>query len=529
MRSVRLVSGLALLIATACSGNAAAPTPLGFAGTGAPAAPGMPVTAAGASATPASPVGPVGTGSAGAAATPPTPGTGAAGSGTPPSNNGNLPDVTQPTPPDPGTTPTETPTTPPGGSEWRMIGYDLGSTYNNTAETKLTKDNAAQLKEIYTVDMGSNVYGAPLQIGDKIYLSGTSVRAVEAASGKEIWKVMIPSTSSMSYDNGILYLNDDNGKINALNAADGKSVWMMPADKQKSDGSSSAVVAGDLVLIGGSNGGAELGGGVFRGYLSALNKLTGAIVWTTYTVPEGSRGASLWSSPSADLVAGIAYGGTGNNYGNPATDTSDAFIAFDLETGAIKWKNQRVMNDTFGGGIGPDADFGANPVLYETMVGGTLTKVVAAGNKGGQAHAIKREDGSMLWQRNLCGGAADGSQGVFVNSTWSGKYLILACNEGGPATLYGLDGATGDIGWMRRLSGQVWGRISVANGVGFVGTGTSLEAFDVDTGKMIKSFPSKGGTVAGTISIANGRVAFGEGMTWSSARAGKIVTVLALP
>jgi outer membrane protein assembly factor BamB len=529
MTRVRLVSALAL-IATACSSNAPTPASVGFAGTGAPTVPtvptvpGMPVTAAGSSAAPANPTGPVASGSAGTAATPAAPNPGVAGSGaTTPTNPATPPDVTQPT------MPTGAPTTPPGGSEWRMIGYDLASTYNNTAEKKLTKENAAQLKEIYTVDMGSNVYGAPLQIGDRIYLSGTTVRAIDAASGKEIWKVMTPSTSSLSYDNGILYLNDDDGKINAIDAMDGKVLWTMPADKQKSDGSSSAVVAGDVILIGGSNGGAELGGGQFRGYMSALDKRTGAIVWTTYTVPEGARGASIWSSPSADLAAGIAYGATGNNYGNPATDTSDAFIAFDLKTGAIKWKNQRVMNDTFGGGLGPDADFGANPVLYETMVGGTLTKVIAAGNKGGQAHAIKRDDGSVLWQRNLCGGAADGSQGVFVNSTWTGKHLIVACNQGGPSTLYGLDGATGDIAWMRRLGGQVWGRISVANGVGFVGTGTNLEVIDVDTGMMIKTFPSKGGTVAGTISIANGRVAFGEGMTWSSARAGKIVTVLALP
>jgi outer membrane protein assembly factor BamB len=433
------------------------------------------------------------------------------------------------TPPPVEGMPPGVPTTPAGGSEWRMMGYDLGSSFNNTAEKKLTKENAAQLKEIYTVDMGGDVYGAPLQVGDKIYVSGKTIRALDAATGTESWKVTLGSTSSMAFSDGVLYCNDDNGQINALNAADGMPLWKKPADKQTSDGSSSPLVAGDLILIGGSSGGAELGGGAFRGYMSALNKLTGELVWTTYTVPEGARGASLWSSPSADLVAGVAYGGTGNNYGAPATDTSDAFIAFDLKTGTIKWKNQRVMNDTFGSGIGPDSDFGANPVLYDVMVNGTLTKVIAAGNKGGQAHAIKRDDGSMLWNRTLCSGAVDGSSGIFVNSTWSGKHLIVGCNEGGPATLYGLDGATGNIAWMRKLAGQVWGHITVANGVGFVGTGTNLEAFDVDTGTLIKSFPSKGGTVAGTITVANGRVAFGDGLTWSSGRAGRNVTVLAVP
>jgi hypothetical protein len=71
--------------------------------------------------------------------------------------------------------------------------------------------------------------------------------------------------------------------------------------------------------------------------------------------------------------------------------------------------------------------------------------------------------------------------------------------------------------------------MSVANGVGFVGTGTNLEVFDVDTGVVLKTFPSKGGSVAGSISVANGRVAFGEGLTWSSGVNGKHVTVLHLP
>jgi outer membrane protein assembly factor BamB len=505
----------------ACSSSSNPPPavlPLG--GSAAPPAVTSPSTAAGA---PAAPTAPIGNGTAGAAA-------GAAGT---PASSPVTP--TTPTTPSTPTTPV-TPgeggpvtTTPAASSDWAMMGYDLGSTYNNTAETKLTKANAAMLTEAYTVDMGGNVYGAPLQIGDKIYASGNTIRALNAADGTELWRAMVGSTSSMAYANGVLYCNDNNGQIHAINALDGKELWKKPVDKQSSDGSSSPLVAGDVILIGGSNGGAELGGGVFRGYMSALKLMTGEIAWTTYTVPEGARGASMWSSPSADLALGLAFGGTGNNYGAPATDTSDAFIGFDLKAGTIKWKNQRVMGDTFGGGVGPDADFGANPVLFDTPIGGAMTKVVAAGNKGGKAHAVRRDDGMLLWERSLCGGSADGSRGVFVNSSWSGKHVIIACNEGGPSTLYALDGATGNISWMRRLTSQVWGRLSIANGVGFVGVGSTLEVFDIDSGTTIKSFPSKGGTVAGTISISNGRVAFGEGLTWSGGRAGRTLTVLKVP
>jgi polyvinyl alcohol dehydrogenase (cytochrome) len=236
----------------------------------------------------------------------------------------------------------------------------------------------------------------------------------------------------------------------------------------------------------------------------------------------------VWSSASVDVDAGRVFAGTGNNYGAPATDTSDSIIAFELKTGAMLWKNQRVKNDTFGGGVGPDSDFGANPVLYETMVGGALTKLVADGSKGGAVVALRREDGMEVWTRALCAGANDGSSGIFTNFSWTGKNVLVACNQGGPATLYALDGATGNIAWMRALQGQVWGRTAVANGVGFVGTGTKLEVFDVDTGALIKSFPSKAGTVASTITVAHGRVAFGEGLAWSSGQYGTTLTVLGI-
>jgi outer membrane protein assembly factor BamB len=519
-----LCGGLLLAGAQACGSSDSdpkSPTPT----TTAPAPVNGGTMVPGAGGTGAPPVGPIGTTTAPPIGTTAPPVT-TAGTGAPPVGGG-APMMT---------TPPNNTGMPVGGTvDWGTMGYDLGSTYYNTAETKLTKDNAAGLEIAYQIDMGGNVYSVPLQVGDKIYAAGpSSVRMLDAATGMELWSKPLTSTASLAYDNGTLYANTNGGSIVALNAADGMMKWSKKHHAtQTADGSASPLVAGDLVLIGGSNGGIELGIGSFRGYMSALNKNTGDIVWTEHTVPEGANGASFWSSPSADLAAGLAFGGSGNNYGPPATDTSDAIIAFDLMKGTIKWKSQRVKNDTFGftrGGSGPDSDIGANPVLYEAMVGGQMTKLVSAGAKGGTIHAVRRDDGMEVWTRSICTGQADGSTGIFVNSTWSGKHMLFACNKaGGTATLFGVDGGTGEVKWMRDLTGPVWGRMSVANGVGFVGTGTNLEAFDVETGGMLKSIAGKGGTIAGTISISNGRVAFGEGFTWGGGKAGRTLTVLKVP
>jgi outer membrane protein assembly factor BamB len=389
------------------------------------------------------------------------------------------------------------------------------------------------LDVIWTADLGGNVLGGALQIGDKMYATGPgAVFAFDAASGKQLWKASASSSSTLGYSDNTLFLHSTSGNVMAFDASDGKMKWSMRADASGSDGSSSALAVGGMVFVGGSNGGAELGGGRYRGFMSALDAATGAKKWTTFTVPEGSVGASFWSSASASQADGLVFGGTGNNYGPPATDSSDSIIAFDWASGTIKWKFQARMNDTFPGDpSAPDSDFGNNPVLYETTLNGEMTKMVADSTKYGNVVALKRLTGDKVWSRDLCkSGSADGDSGVFTNFSYSGKSLVAACNEAGPATLFALDVNTGDMLWMRPLKGRVWGRMAFANGVGFVGTGEQVEAFDVDTGAVIKSFPSKGGTVASTITISQGRVAFGEGISWLPAglKAGSTLTVLGI-
>jgi polyvinyl alcohol dehydrogenase (cytochrome) len=430
-----------------------------------------------------------------------------------------------------GSTPTDT---PPSDAtvDWTVMGYDPGSTYFNRGETMLSKDTAAQLDVLWTADLGGNVLGGALQVGDKMYASGPGgVYAFDAASGTEVWRVTAGSSSTLGYADNTLYLHSTGGNVIAFDAADGKMKWTMRTDASGGDGSASPLPVGGLVLVGASNGGAELGGGRFRGYMTAMDAATGANKWTTFTVPEGSVGASFWSSPSASMEDNLVFGGTGNNYGPPATDSSDSIIAFDWTTGEIKWKYQAVMNDTFPGNFSaPDADFGNNPVVYEATVGGAPTKLVADGTKYGNVVALQRLTGAMVWKRDVCkSGSADGNQGMFTNFSYSGKSIVAACNEGGPATLYALDAATGDMLWMRALTGRVWGRMAFANGVGVVGTGEAVEIFDVDTGAVIKTFQSKGGTVASTITISRGRIAFGEGFTWSTGnRSGSTLTVLGI-
>jgi polyvinyl alcohol dehydrogenase (cytochrome) len=105
----------------------------------------------------------------------------------------------------------------------------------------------------------------------------------------------------------------------------------------------------------------------------------------------------------------------------PAADTSDAFVAFQMETGKLAWFRQMTAGDTFNVGCeiaapvncpqvkGPDFDFGSSPNLVELKNG---KRALIAGQKSGVVHAIDPDQqGKVLWQTRVGrGGSLGGVQ-----------------------------------------------------------------------------------------------------------------------
>jgi polyvinyl alcohol dehydrogenase (cytochrome) len=112
---------------------------------------------------------------------------------------------------------------------------------------------------------------------------------------------------------------------------------------------------------------------------------------------------------------------TGDSYSDPPADTSDAFIAFRMDTGELAWSRQMTAGDAytvacFGGdrtncpeAKGPDLDFGSSPILVKLPDGRHL---LIAGQKSGVVHAIDPDrQGAIVWQRRLGrGGTLGGVQ-----------------------------------------------------------------------------------------------------------------------
>jgi polyvinyl alcohol dehydrogenase (cytochrome) len=192
----------------------------------------------------------------------------------------------------------------------------------------------------------------------------------------------------------------------------------------------------------------------FRGSLVALDVATGNIIWKTYSVDEpaseagvtsaGTRilapsGAPIWTSPAVDLKRRQLYAGTGESYSSPAGDTSDAIIAFDMDSGAIDWVYQATSGDAWNVAClsqyapdpancpeenGPDFDFGAAPMLIAL---GDGRDVLIAGQKSGDAMAIDPDTGEPIWRKRIGRGGVQG--GVHFGIAAEGATAYIPIND----------------------------------------------------------------------------------------------------
>jgi polyvinyl alcohol dehydrogenase (cytochrome) len=164
-------------------------------------------------------------------------------------------------------------------------------------------------------------------------------------------------------------------------------------------------------------------------------------VWKTYMIPEaahktsdgwGPSGAGVWSTPTLDEKRGRIYVGTGNNYSEPATATSDAIVAVDLKTGRIEWTRQTRPGDILNGNCqskntcpGPDYDFGASPIL-EKLDGGR--ELLLVGQKSGIVYALDPDkDGQIVWEARVGKGGVNG--GVQWGMASDGRNLYAATSD----------------------------------------------------------------------------------------------------
>jgi len=198
---------------------------------------------------------------------------------------------------------------------------------------------------------------------------------------------------------------------------DGGSVLLTPPDYPRFGWSSGPIVVGDVIVVGGTFGGAGDEGMKWKGRkpddIRGFDVQTGEQVWTFHVVPrEGEPGTDTWGNdswkhsgdlgawgpPTADEDLGYVYvattAPTSAYYGGhrPGDNLySNSLIALDAATGKKIWHYQMVHHDVWEfDNVGP-------PILGTLNVDGREVKAVMQANKNGFLYVLDRVTGEPVW------------------------------------------------------------------------------------------------------------------------------------
>lgn len=471
----------------------------------------------------------------------------------------------------------------------RWIGWspDLEHTHAQSAEQAgLTAQDLGNLELKWALGHPgtTTLTTQPAVVGDRIFVGSPSgaIYALDRKTGCAHWKydtegeVRAAIIVAPRADGSIgLYAGDRKAWLYGLDANTGKLLWKDRVDDHPWAMITSSPVLYEGKLYFGTASFEELAGGspayeccTFRGALLAYDAETGRRVWRGYVITEepqktkvtttgtqlwGPSGAAVWSSPTLDPQTNTIYVTTGDSYSSPAADTSDAIVAFDLQTGAMKWHQQMTADDAFTTacvapnadpvakeGCGPDIDFGASAIL-RTLPDGR--RLLLAGQKSGVMHAIDPDrKGAVVWQKRLSPGGVLG--GIEWGFAADDKYLYVPISDvwetkhapGHAGGVYALEFADGSEVWNTPaaapdcvdIAGCNAGQPAAATlipGVLFSGSMDGhMRAYDPANGSVIwdvdtkgehqtvNGVPGKGGSIKGAgVTVVDGWVYFSSG------------------
>jgi polyvinyl alcohol dehydrogenase (cytochrome) len=296
------------------------------------------------------------------------------------------------------------------------------------------------------------VRSQPAAAGGRVFVGANDgvVYALDASIGCTLWA----TTASKPVRSGLViaiaaghhpavFFGDAGGNVYALDFETGKLVWATRADDHPN-----ATITGTptwydnrlyVPVSSGEEGArrrAEYECCTFRGSVVALDASTGKKIWQSYMATDppavvgktkdghsifAPSGMAIWSAPTLDLDHHRLYVGTGDNYSEPGTKTSDAVVALDLKTGAILWSRQFDKDDVYKIDCGepprdgcspptnPEFDLGASPILVDL---GHKKRALILGQKSGLVYAVDPDsEGKLLWHaRAGVGGLLGGVQ-----------------------------------------------------------------------------------------------------------------------
>jgi alcohol dehydrogenase (cytochrome c) len=259
--------------------------------------------------------------------------------------------------------------------------------------------------------------------------AGTQVMALDAKTGKQLWRYDRPQKVRNQYENnrvsrGVsildnrLFVGTLDAALIALDARTGKQLWevQLADTKEGYELTAPPLVVKDKIITGISGG--EFG---IRGFVEAYDPATGKKLWRWNAIPgPGEFGNSTWLGDSWQHGSGGTWmpgtydpelntvywtvGNPGPNSNGDVRQGDDLFtcsvVALDPDTGARKWHYQFTPNDTH------DWDSTEDTILVDRVWHGQPRKLMLHADRNGVFYVLDRVNGKML------------SATPFVRTTW---------------------------------------------------------------------------------------------------------------
>ena len=344
----------------------------------------------------------------------------------------------------------------------------------------------------------------------------------------------------------------------AIDARTGLPLWeTQVADSMLGYSITSApLIVKDKVIVGVSGG--EFGA---RGFLSAYDAATGALVWRWNSIPgPGEPGNDTWAGDSWKTGAGPTWL-TGSfdpdlntlywTVGNPGAQIdrsvrgngdnlyTNSVVALDPDSGRMKWHYQFTPND------GHDWDSAEDLILVDRMWHGQNRKLLLHADRNSMFYVLDRTTGQFLsgtpfvYQNWNKGFDANGRpiQIPGSNSSPEGSFLVFPSLVGG--TNFQAPSYSPITGWMYLEYSESGGQAISAPaqyeaGRQYIGRGrgaapqpgkddpqssAGIKAIDPETGKTMWDFKLLQG------SLTNGVMATAGGVLFAASREGYLIAL----
>jgi polyvinyl alcohol dehydrogenase (cytochrome) len=480
---------------------------------------------------------------------------------------------------------------PAKGPSWNGHGNGPAATrFQGAANGGITAADLPRLKLLWAFGYAGvgSARTQPALAGGRLFVASENgeVHALNPQTGCTYWTFkaqagvrtapsVAPYRNAAGRTGYAVFIGDSRANTYALDAQTGAQIWTRRVDEHASASITGAPIVYNGRMFIGVQGLGEEGRGAtngyncctFRGSLSALDTSTGKVLWKTYTIDPsqprtkdkkgvqmyGPAGGAIWSAPSIDVKRGLVYAATGNAYADPPQKMTNAVIAFDQKTGAVRWFRQITPADQWAMGcqaknpdnpgcpetLGPDYDFSATPIV--ARVGGKDLIVIP--QKSAIAFALDPDkQGAPVWQRQFGKGSGLGGQwGGAADDVnfYTGTNDFLADIAGGMTAIRLRDGA---IAWQmppqKLLCGEKkpgcdagqGGAVTVIPGAVFSGAHDGgLRAYSTVDGHVLwtfdanRSFPTVNGVTANGASMDGPGPIVANGMLYVNAGYGGLV------